>query len=218
MKLYSADLSPFAARARLAIYAKGLDIEILPPAGGGMKSPEYLAINPIGKVPSLQLDNGNAIPESDTIVEYLEDAFPQHSLRPASAEDKARARLLARIGDLYLMAQGGGLFGQMNPANRDAAVVDATFAKLGESLAYLDQFLGDGPYAVGATLTTADCCLAPMLFFMGVFGQVFSRPDFLKAHPKVAAYAAHLRTDPHVQKVYGEMQAAMAARMAPAAN
>ncbi len=116
MKLYSAVLSPFASRVRLAIYAKGLDIEITTPPGGATRSPEYLAINPIGRVPALALDDGSVIPESDTIVEYLDDAFPTPPLRPASAEDKAKARLLARIGDLYLMSQGGGLFGQINPA------------------------------------------------------------------------------------------------------
>lgn len=214
MKLYSAGLSPFAARARLAVYAKGLDIDIVSPPASGTKSPEYLALNPMGKVPALVLNDGSVIPESDTIVEYLEDAFPAHSLRPVSAEDKAKARLLSRIAELYLMSQGGPLFGQMNPAARDQAVVDATFDKIDESLAYLNLFLGAGPYAVGADLTTADCGLAPVMFFMGVFGQVFGRADLLAKHPKVAAYAAHLQTNPHVQKLYGEMQTELQARMA----
>ncbi len=193
-----------------------MDIEIVTPPAGGTKSPEFLALNPMGKVPALVLDDGTVIPESDTIVEYLEDAFPTPSLRPVSAEDKAKARLLARIGELYLMANGAGLFGQINPAARDQAVVDATFAKLEEALAYLNVFMGPGPYALGASLTTADCGLAPMMFFMGVFGQVFGRADLLARYPKVAAYAAHLRTDPHVQKVYGEMQTELQARMAAA--
>jgi glutathione S-transferase len=216
MRLYSADLSPYASRVRLAIYAKGLDIEIAAPAGGGLKSPEYLTINPIGRVPCLATDDGQSIPESDTILEYLEDKFPEHPLRPASPEDRARARLLARIGDLYLMAAGTGLFGQMNPATRDAAAVDAAFGKIDEALAYLERFLGPGPYAVGAALTTADCSLAPLLFFMGLFAQQFGRPGFVDKHPKVAALAKHLQGDPNVQKVYGEMQKALMARMAAA--
>ena len=51
MKLYSVDLSPYATRVRMAIHAKGLDIEIAPPPGGDLKSAEYLAVNPMGKVP-----------------------------------------------------------------------------------------------------------------------------------------------------------------------
>jgi glutathione S-transferase len=214
LKLYSAGLSPFAARARLAIYAKGLNVEILSPPAAGTKSPEYLAVNPMGKVPAFVTDDGTVIPESDTIVEYLDDAFPTPPLRPASAEDKAKARLLARIGELYLMPAGGGLFNQVNPATRDQAVVDAAFEKVDEALTHLNVFMGAGPYAVGETLTTADCSLAPAMFFMGVFGQVFGRPDLLAKHGKVAAYAAHLRTNPHVQKLYGEMQTDLQARMA----
>jgi glutathione S-transferase len=212
MKLYSTGLSPYAARVRLAIYAKGLDIEIAPPAGGGLKSAEYLAINPIGKVPSLVLNDGTVIPESDTILEYLEDKFPQKPLRPAVAEDAARARLLARIGDLYVMTAGGALFGQMNPATRDQAAVDAAFAKLDDALAYLNVFLGEGPFALGATFSTADCALAPLLFFVGLFGRTFGKEDLLSKHPKVAAYGRHLHGDATVKKVYAEMQEGLGAR------
>jgi glutathione S-transferase len=217
MKLYSASLSPFAARPRLAIYAKGLDIEILEPPGGA-GSDAYKAVNPIGKVPALVLDDGTVIPESDTIVEYLEDRFPTPSLRPATPEGVAQARLLARVGDLYVTAAGGGLFAQVNPATRDAKVVDETFARLDGALAYLNVFLGEGPYAIGETLTTADCTLAPMMFFMGVFGRVFQREDFVVRHGKVAAYGRHIGADPHVARIHAEMGAALAARMAAAAG
>jgi glutathione S-transferase len=214
MKLYTVDLSPFAARVRTAIRAKGLDIEFAPPAGGGLKSAEYLAINPMGRVPALVLDDGTVIPESDTIVEYLEDAFPQTSLRPATAEDKARARLIARVADLYVIPAGLGLFGQMNPATRDAAAVDAALVELDEGLTHLNVFLGDGPYAVGDTFSTADCCLIPFLFFFGLFGQVFGKGDLTARHMKLAAYARFMASNPIAQQTVAELQAATAARMA----
>jgi glutathione S-transferase len=216
MKLYSNNLSPFAARPRLAIYAKGLSVEILDPPGGGTASAEYRAVNPIGKVPSLVLDDGTVIPESDVIVEYLEDAFPTPSLRPDGAAAKAQARLVSRIADLYVGPAGAGLFGQMNPATRNAAAVDEAFGKLDEAMAQLNVFMGEGPYALGDRLTTADCTLAPMIFFMGVFGMVFQRDGFLNKHGKVAAYARHIRTDPNVAKLFAEMQTALQARMAAA--
>src|SRR5262249_50418892 len=159
--LYSNNLSPFASRARLAIYAKGLNVEIADPPGG-TKSPEYLAANPMGRVPALVLDDGTVLPESDVIVDYLEDAFPTPSLRPDTAEARARARLAARVGDLYVMPAIGPLFGQVNPATRDAAVVNGAFDKLDEALGWLNRFLGEGPYALGDKLTIADCTLAPI--------------------------------------------------------
>lgn len=213
MKLYSAELSPFASRPRVAIYAKNLPIEIMPHPGD-LKSPEYLAINPIGKLPALVLDDGTVIPESDTIVEYLADAFPDARLRPAKPADIARGRLIARVAELYVMASGGALFGQMNPATRDAGVVEDAFTKLESGLEHLNVFMTEDSYAVGDTLTTADCALVPMLMFVGVFGMVFGKGDLLARHSKVAAYWSRVQQDPAAAKVLGEMGAALRARQA----
>lgn len=207
MKLYSANLSPFAGRARMAIYAKGLPIEIGMPATG-LKSPEYLSLNPMGKLPCLAGEDGLALPESEVILEYLEDAFPQPSLRPAAAADRARVRLIARIAELYVAAPGGPLFGQMDPSKRDPAVVEAQMTKLHEGLAWLDHHLGDGDFAFGDGLTTADCTLVPTLFWLKVFAQVFGRPDLLDDHPKVKRYAEAILKHPAAAKVTGELAAA----------
>lgn len=211
MKLYSVGLSPFAARVRLAIYAKVLPVEILPPAGGGTKTAEYLALNPMGKVPALALADGTVIPESDTIVEYLAEVFPQSGLKPAKPEDAARARLIARVAELYVITPGAKLFGQMAPKGRDQAVIDAAFVEVEKGLEHLNLFLSGGKYAAGDSLTLADCAVVPVFFFVGVFEQVFGRPDLLTRHPKVAAYWASVQTDPAVQKVLGEMAAGLQA-------
>jgi glutathione S-transferase len=76
MKLYSVLLSPFAARVWLSIYRKGLNIEVVPPPEGVIKGDAYLTLNPMGQILTLVLDSGIAIPESATILEYLEDVFP----------------------------------------------------------------------------------------------------------------------------------------------
>ncbi len=55
MKLYSLDLSPYAARVRISIYAKKLPIEIVAPPAAGIKSAEYLALNPMGKIPDMNV-------------------------------------------------------------------------------------------------------------------------------------------------------------------
>ncbi|HEY9216540.1 MAG TPA: glutathione S-transferase family protein [Phenylobacterium sp.] len=213
MKLYSAGLSPFASRPRLAIYAKNLPVDIVAPPEAGLKSPEYLAINPMGKLPALQLDDGTVIPESDTIVEYLADRFPNAGLRPSTPEKIAQGRLIARVAELYVMNAGGSLFGQMAPQGRDQAVIDAAFKGIDAGLTHLDAFMTDDRYAAGETLTSADCALVPLLFFMNVFQQVFGR-DVLSRHGKVATYWSRVQTDPAVQKVLGEMGEALRARAA----
>ena len=210
MKLYSVDLSPFAARVRASIYVKGLDIEIVAPPEAGTKSPEYLALNPLGKVPVLVLDDGTAIPESETIVEYLEDVFPQHSLRPGTPEGVAKVRLMARIAELYIWPNISALFPHLSPKHRDQAFVDATVAKIREGLAHLDAFVAEGPFADGKAFTTADCWLIPILFFLGMIGGGLGVADLIPPGSKLAGYAKTMAANPVAQKLTAEMQRGLA--------
>ncbi len=213
MKLYNFDLSPFAARVRLSIYAKGLAADVVPPPETGIKGDEFLAMNPMGKVPVLVLESGLTLPESETILEYLEDAYPTPSLRPEGVEDLARARLVARVGDIYVLPPILGLFGQMNPASRDGEVVAKHLTALGTALTYLDHYLSGGAYAVGTKVSTADCSILPLLFFVNLMANTFGQADLVTKHPKLAAYAQGAQQSPIVAKVYGEMQAGLAAMM-----
>ena len=214
MKLYSVELSPFAARVRMAIYAKSLNVAILPPPGGGLKSPEYLAINPIGKVPSLELDDGSVIVESETIVEYLEDKHPVPSLRGATPEATAKARMVARVAELYAVPHLQALFGQLNPAARDQAKTDEAIAKLTTGLGHLDALLPATGYAAGVQLTTADCLIAPMLFFMPMLSGAFADPGLLSDTPKLAAYVDRIQEEPAYRRVREEMERGLAAMRA----
>ncbi|MGA8056882.1 MAG: glutathione S-transferase family protein, partial [Candidatus Binataceae bacterium] len=88
MKLYNMNLSNFATKSRIAIYDKGLNIEIAAIPGNNLKSPEYLKINPLGKTPALDAD-GMIVAESEIINEYLEDKFPSPPLLPKTPEGRA---------------------------------------------------------------------------------------------------------------------------------
>ena len=105
MKLWQTFLSPFPTRVRLVLYAKGIDIPFVEPPGihDGSGKGDYLKINPLGRVPTLELDDGRTLPESEVICEYLEDAFPTPTLRPADPWARAQVRLIARLCDFYLV-------------------------------------------------------------------------------------------------------------------
>src|SRR5438105_3341754 len=122
MKLYGLNLSNFATKSRIVVYEKGADVEIVSPPGG-MQSPEYLKINPLGKIPALEAD-GIIIPESEVINEYLEEKFPNPPLLPGSLEARAKARLFSRFNDLYFDPPLRALFGQLNPKKRDEKIVN----------------------------------------------------------------------------------------------
>ena len=75
MQLYAIPVSTYSAKVRIALGAKGLDYEMVPPPGG-YSTPEYMAIVPLGTIPALR-DGALCLSESDTLIEYLEDKYPE---------------------------------------------------------------------------------------------------------------------------------------------
>jgi glutathione S-transferase len=211
VKLYNSNLSPYSSRVRIAIYAKNLPVEIVTPPGG-TGSAEYKRLNPIGKVPALEVD-GQVIVESEVINEYLEDRFPTPSLRPADPLARARARTLSRFADLYLAPLLSALFGQMNPATRDAKLVAEKLAELSTRFDQLEELVAAGPYAVGAELSLADCSLATVFFFLTRLVPAVGGANPLDGRPKLARVGEAVGKHPAVAKVLGEMGEAMAERM-----
>ena len=178
MKLYGALASPYVARVLLFAQLKGVDLPQAELPGENPRSPEYRAFTPIGKIPSLDVD-GQCIPESETICEYLEDVFPEKSGLPADAIGRAQSRTISRIVDLYLSPISGALARQVKPEKRDAAVVTQNAEAAAKVWTYLDHFMGDGPFAVGSEPTLGDCALGPhmVMFKVLVFPNFAEIPD-----------------------------------------
>jgi glutathione S-transferase len=208
VKLYNVALSPFAARCRIQIYAKGLPIELVEPPGG-LGSESYKKLNPTGKVPALQLDDGFVLPESAVIGEYLEDRHPEPALRPADPLARARMRLLVHFADLYFVPPLVALFGQVSPAQRDAKVVSERLEELRPRYDQLAAFLGPGPLAVGAELTLADCTLFPLFFFATRLHPLLGDKDPTAERAPLARWWQAVRRNPAIQKVDGELTKAL---------
>lgn len=166
MKLYGAIASPYVARVVMYAKIKGVDLPLME-APGGIKSPEYLKLNPIGKMPTLDV-NGQGIGESTIICDYLEDVYPQKPGLPKDPIDRARSRLIARIVDLYIANAVSPLFRQVNPATRDAAVVEKAAAEIIKTFGYAEHAMSSGPFCVGATPTLGDCALSTSTRMMKV--------------------------------------------------
>jgi glutathione S-transferase len=213
MKLYGSLVSPYVARVVLQARAKGVSLEPNAPPGGGLKSPEYLAMNPLGKMPTLEVD-GRHIAESSVIMEYLEEAHPQKPLLAKDPFERARARLLARILDLYVMSQTGALFRNMNPAQRDQAQVDAAVQAIRKGLADLEHFFGSGPYAGGASIGLADCALLPCTLLLRGALPAFGVSDMFAGLPKLARWWQQMQSDAFCAAFCTEYDAALKAFMA----
>jgi len=100
---YHAGLSQASVKVRTTLKEKGLAYRshYLRVPEGDHLAPVYLAVNPDGQVPALVHD-GNAIVETSVINEYIDDAFPDPPLRPASAIERARMRRWSQIVDEHL--------------------------------------------------------------------------------------------------------------------
>ena len=95
MKLYTNPMSPNCKRAAVTAAELGLPLEkvILDPSKGQNKTPEYLALNPMGKIPTFQDDDGWVLWESTAIALYLAEKHPQKGLLPAASDVRARANV-----------------------------------------------------------------------------------------------------------------------------
>jgi len=218
VKLYQADLSPFAARVRIQVYAKGLDVAFAAPPGG-LASDEYKRINPTGKVPALVLDDGSVLPESGVIAEYLEDRFPESPLRPADPKARAQMRLLIALASDSVFPALHDLYPQvLDPKARDPRVVDAGLANLAPRYDLVTRWLTPDPYAVGKQLTLADAALFPIFFFATRVHATLGAADPTASRPALGAWWKGVQQHPVIQKVDAEMGAALAAMMGAAAS
>ena len=201
--LYSVSFSPFAARCRIAIYAKQLDVRIIMPHAD-VGSVAFRQVNPTGKVPFL-LSGSFRLTESEVICEYLEDRFPQPSLRPRTAEQIAQTRLLSRLADLYVVEPMFPIYPQLGTRPRDEPLVQGQLEKIRTGLGFLEQYLGGGRYAVADRLTLADCSLVPTFFYLDYIWKVLGRGNAWSAFPKLGSYWDNVQQDSSVARVLLEI-------------
>lgn len=210
MKFYNAMLSPFAARCRILIYAKGLEVEFSE-AWGDFSKEHLSLINPMGKVPVLE-DGELVLPESETICEYLEDRFPEPAMRPDSPEARARMRLLSRLTDLYVFEALSPLFAHLSRKTRDQAVVDRQLKALAKGLKSVDHFLSGEGFAAGPSFSLADCALVPILLFIVTYLPYFGIEQPLQPYPRLGAYWNRVEQHESAARVIGEIREAMQAK------
>jgi len=216
MKLHQTFLSPFPTRVRLVLYAKGIDIPFVEPSGihDGTAKGDYLKINPLGRVPTLELDDGRTLPESEVICEYLEDAYPAPTLRPADPWARAQVRLISRLCDFYLVMAMVPLFNAAGMPRKkwDMAKIDHALTEVKKSLDYIEHYIGTEGYAVGKSLTQADGALAPQLLLAFEWApRLFDRPSPQSELPKLSAYWKAIDRDPIAARVLRETYDAVAA-------
>jgi glutathione S-transferase len=153
LTLYDFPMSPRARKVRIVLAEKGLPYEkvTVDITKGEQKKPEFLAINPYGKVPALR-DDGLAIYESTIIMEYLNDKYPTSPLLPTDPGLRARARVLMHYADNPFDGALAVLVGEVffKPKGQaDANVIAQAQKDLTVCFERLERELGDHDYLLG---------------------------------------------------------------------
>jgi glutathione S-transferase len=213
VELYSLAVSPFAARVRISIRAKGLSVRIID--NPDVASEAFGKLNPLRRVPVLVLDDGRSIAESETIVDYLEDNYPKISLLPVDPLERARVRLVARVAELYVFPAVVQILMSRGAPSTGDAKMDSLFGVVQRTLHELESFLVDTQAswrAFGDRLTTADGALAPFLFYVDMLAKTSGRA-LLDRQPRLERFWAGAQSDPVLSPVLQEMgQGMMRAR------
>ena len=198
IKLYDFPMSPRVRKVRIVLAEKGLAYEKvnIDITKGEQKTPDYLAINPYGKVPALQ-DNGTTVYESTIIMEYLNDTYPDPPLLPSAPGQRARARVLMHYADnpyegAIARLAGELIFKPMQGGSPDEAVVSQATTDLQACFDKLDQELGEQDYLLASGFSLADI---PYVSWSLLF-------PLLKVpvpHPRVEAWLKRLQERPSIQ-------------------
>ncbi len=169
------------------------ETKILDWASGAAKSPEYLAINPMGKVPAIVHD-GVVVTECAAICAYLADVFPEAGLAPPPTS-KLRGPyyrwLFFGAGPIEQAAAFGALKVDV-PADRQAMV---GFGSMADVLNALEGALTGREYLVGDSFTAADLYVCSHLAWGMSFGTIEKRPAFEAYVERHGKRPAGLRAD-----------------------
>lgn len=203
MKLIGSVASPYVRKVRIVMAEKKLDYQFVIEdvwAADTLIS----ASNPLGKVPCLIMEGGEALFDSRVIVEYLDTLSPVGKLIPAVGRERAEVKtweaLADGVMDAALLARMEAAWPHRSAEQRSQAWIDRQLGKIHQALQAMDRGLADKPYCTGIHISLADvavgCALAYLDFrfphidwradhpnLQRLLDKLSQRPSFLESVP-----------------------------------
>jgi len=196
IRLYDFPDCPFCQKVRVVLAEKDLEYERVHVDlhKGEQRTPEFLKLNPYGKVPVL-IDEDVVIYDSTIINEYLDEEYPNPPLMPEDSAGRARVRLLEDFADNSFTPPAGLILAELHKpeADRDAERLRRYQAEITRVLTRLEAALGDKPFLAG-DFSLADIAFVPRVLILPQLGI-----DLDPRLQHTAAWIARLRERPSVQ-------------------
>jgi glutathione S-transferase len=174
MKLYDSNFAPNPRRVRIFLAEKGIAVptERVDIARQEHKTPEYAAINPLQRMPSLVLDDGTIITESIAICRYFEMLRPEPPLFGVGSKDAAIVEMWNRRAEINFLASVAEVFRHTHPAMKELEVpqvpawAEANRPRVSWFLEMLDRELATREFVAGDRYTVADITMQVAVDFM----------------------------------------------------
>ena len=202
MKLLGSLTSPYVRKVRVVMAEKKLDFQLELEDVWGQD--DILKSNPLGKVPCLVMEGGEAVFDSRVIVEYLDTLSPVGKLIPASGRERIEVRTWEALADGLLdariLARLEATWGGRTAAQRSQVWIDRQMSRVNASIISMSKGLGEKPWCTGNHFTLADvavgCALGYLDFRFAHIAWRTAHPNLLKLHDKLSARQSFIDSAP----------------------
>jgi glutathione S-transferase len=185
MKLIGSLTSPYVRKVRVVMAEKKLDFQLLLEDPWGSEA--VVKSNPLGKVPCLVMEGGEAVFDSRVIVEYLDTLSPVGKLIPPSGRERTEVRtweaLADGILDAAVLARLEATWAGRSPEQRSAAWIERQMRTVHNALQAISQGLGERPWCSGNHFSLSDVAVGCAL---GYLDFRFPDIDWRTPHPNLA--------------------------------
>jgi len=203
MKLIGSVPSPYVRKVRVVMAEKKLEYEFVQEDVWASDT-TISASNPLGKVPCLVMEGGEALFDSRVIVEYLDTLSPVGKLIPSSGRERTEVKTWEALADGLLdaaiTARLEANWPGRSEAERSQAWIDRHLGKVHGSLAAMSQGLGDKPYCCGTHLNLSDLAVGCALGYLDFrFPHIGWRQDYANLavlQEKLAQRASFMESSP----------------------
>ena len=196
MKLIGSATSPYVRKVRIVMAEKKLDYQFVLEDVWAQNS-TMSASNPLGKVPCLVMEAGEAIFDSRVIVEYLDTLSPVGKLIPVQGRERAEVKtweaLADGVMDAALLARLEATWAGRADGQRSDAWIARQMDKIDKALQAMNKGLGEKAYCSGVHFSLSDVAVGCALDYLDFR---FAEIDWRKTHPKLAKLQEKLTQRP----------------------